>query len=106
MTAPLPELSTSTLKAMTDRKPLFVRCGHCDEHWKLCTLPIDVSDIPSACCPNCGARHDIFLCATEGTGAVKQPRQGRLTHITRSGRNARPANQEEPANARTDTQEG
>lgn len=67
---------------MSDGRPLFVECGNCGERWQIATLPIPSLELARIelcwCCPRCSERREIYLCYTDGPGAVSEPRDGAL----------------------------
>ncbi len=68
----------------TKKEPthLYLECGRCGHRWAVCELPERRlerlgKELERAECPNCAERRKLFLCPTDGPGAVIDPRQGR-----------------------------
>lgn len=64
-------------------KSLFVECKACGERWKVATIPMDAGllgkALKRAACPNCaGDPKQLFMCPTEGEGAVTEARNGKV----------------------------
>lgn len=63
---------------MSEATKLYCECGRCGHRWAVMELPASLESVgrirPQ--CPNCGETRKLYMCATDGPGAVTEPRQG------------------------------
>ncbi len=75
----------------TKKEPthVYLECGRCGHRWAAFALPMGLErlgeEAERALCPNCAERRKLFLCPTDGPGAVIDPRRGRRVRRKNGG---------------------